>query len=202
MLASPTSGPADRQPAMQALAPPSTANGPPVMYCASSEARNTAALAMSQAVPIRPIGVSRITLVLWNHSHGLRGSRRAPPGNEHTVGTPDISRIPAGSATTGALWLRSYKAALSHMLGSFTGCQKLPMRLTSTIFRKRPVLVSRQATPPNAGRVDKPHHRAKLCIAPGDGSSAPSSSVHQAPRGQSVPSRRRGPASSSFPHRR
>ena len=43
---------------LRQLMPPSTGKQTPVMYCASSEARNTAALATSQAVPMRPIGVA------------------------------------------------------------------------------------------------------------------------------------------------
>src|SRR5688572_12615961 len=42
------------------LCPPSTGRQTPVMNRASSEARNTAALAMSHAVPILPIGTAAL----------------------------------------------------------------------------------------------------------------------------------------------
>src|SRR6266567_1590961 len=90
---------------------------------------------------------------------GFRGAVGHPPG----IATNPGHRSDVDDRST---------AALSHMLGSFTGCHEAADEIDLDHLSEEACAgLQARDVRPNAGRVDKPHQGAKLCIAPGDGSS-------------------------------
>src|SRR5690242_18399683 len=72
--------------------PPSTARVCPVIHDAASLQRNTAALATSSGLPIRPQGIE-LSAPLYNCGLDVLRSSQSPPGNSIEPGAIAFTRI-------------------------------------------------------------------------------------------------------------